>query len=240
MDGRRPPRDRLASSDPMNSGRAIAFVSVILLLASCGSLHSGTTITGLSSDFEGEEPGSIPAVFTVAETNGAGHCGTWGVASGGAGGSGGCMRLSDVHNAGETFNLLMTKDAVIADANIEVALRADGGTEDQGGGVLWRASGSDDYYIARWNPLEDNLRVYKVQGGVRTQFATAKVVVEPGQWHTLGVTATGDRMIVVFDGKMLLDHRDTTFMGPGRVGLWTKADAATSFDDFGVTPISKR
>ena len=117
---------------------------------------------------------------------------------------------------------------------MRVRVRADRGVEDQGGGLVWRAADGENYYIARWNPLEDNLRAYKVVDGRRTQLLTADVVADPDSWHGLVVSMTGERMEVRLDGEVLLFGEDGTFPGGGRVGLWTKADAATSFDDLEV------
>ena len=102
--------------------------------------------------------------------------------------------------------------------------------------MIWRARDAANYYIARWNPLEDNLRVYKVVGSKRTQLGSVGTTVKSG-WHQLGVRARGHHIEVWFDGALVLGIDDATFPGGGRVGLWTKADAATSFDDFSVTPV---
>ena len=50
------------------------------------------------------------------------------------------------------------------------------------------------------------------------------------QWHTVRVVAVGDRIQAWLDGALHLDHRDSRFKS-GRVGLWTKADSITAFDD---------
>jgi hypothetical protein len=83
------------------------------------------------------------------------------------------------------------------------------------------------------NPLEDNFRVYKVVGGKRSpEFQNAEVKVPAGEWHTLKVKMVGDHIECLLDGKKHLDVKDATFTGAGKVGLWTKADAQTSFDNF--------
>lgn len=100
---------------------------------------------------------------------------------------------------------------------------------------MWRAKDASNYYIARWNPLEDNFRAYHVKGGKRTQLATAKVKADPATWHTLRIVQAGNRIQGFLDGQKYLDVEDTTFPEAGGVGLWTKADAATFFDDLVVT-----
>jgi len=85
------------------------------------------------------------------------------------------------------------------------------------------------------NPLEDNFRVYKVVGGKRSaEFQNAEVKVPAGEWHTLSVKMVGDKIECSLDGKKYLEATDDAFTKAGKVGLWTKADAQTSFDNFTV------
>ncbi|MGE0143321.1 MAG: hypothetical protein AB7I19_05720 [Planctomycetota bacterium] len=214
--------------------RTIAILSVLFALPACGIGSSAPSVSDLNVDFDSAAVGELPIGFHATETNSRRKLGTWVVAEDGAGK---CIRLTQVENEGDTYNLLMSDAVLPADLRIAVRVRADGGEEDQGGGVFWRGRGPTDYYITRWNPLEDNVRLYKVERGVRTQFASAKVTATPG-WHDLVVEVRGGRMTVAFDGKALLDHTDATFSGAGHVGLWTKADAATSFDDLVVTALN--
>jgi hypothetical protein len=108
------------------------------------------------------------------------------------------------------------------------------GDTDRGGGLIWRAKDKDDYYICRYNPLEDNYRVYKVENGKRTQFASAKAAGDEA-WHTLRATMSGSKIACFLDGKKLLEADDSTFAGAGMVGLWSKADAQSFFDDLTVS-----
>ena len=123
-----------------------------------------------------------------------------------------------------------------ADLSVRVQQRADSGEEDQGGGVCWRALDADNYYVTRWNPLEDNLRVYKVEDGVRHELQSADVHADPATWHELEASMEGTHISVRFDGEELLALDDETFSADAgrRVGLWTKADASVSFDAFAV------
>ena len=100
-----------------------------------------------------------------------------------------------------------------------------------------RLSTPDDYYVARANALEDNVRFYRVVKGKREQLASANAKVEPNQWHTLALTAEGDRFTVSFDGKALLSAEDETFADSGKVALWTKADSVTYFDTISIMPL---
>jgi REP element-mobilizing transposase RayT len=111
-------------------------------------------------------------------------------------------------------------------------LKAVAGEHDLGGGIVWRYQDANNYYVVRMNPLEDNYRVYKVVAGKRTQLDTKEdVKVASGTWHRLKIKMIGDHIECYLDGKKLLDARDGTFQGAGQVGLWSKADAQTYFDE---------
>lgn len=170
-------------------------------------------------DFESDEPGKIARGFT-----GAG--GTWEVARD----TDNKVLFQKARNEDAVFNVALADETSYKDVDLSVRLRAVAGEVDQGGGVVWRAKDKSNYYIARFNPLEDNFRVYKVVAGKRTQFQSAKI---PGdqQWHTLRVTMKGDKITCYLDGTKHLEAQDSTFPDAGKVGLWSKADAQSYFDD---------
>lgn len=101
---------------------------------------------------------------------------------------------------------------------------------------MWRVQDVDNYYVCRFNPLELNYRVYVVEDGVRRQLGTAIAEVTVGAWHRVEVEHHGDHIVCWLDGKKLLDVRDDTISEAGGIGLWSKADARTSFDDLLVEP----
>jgi hypothetical protein len=136
-------------------------------------------------------------------------------------------------SSGSTFNLALVEGPGYKDLEISVRMKAVAGKEDQGGGIVWRAKDSKNYYVARYNPLEDNYRVYKVVNGRRSEFKSAGIPHSDG-WHTVMVRMKGDRIECYYDGKKYLDVKDATFKESGRVGLWTKADAQSRFDDLTV------
>lgn len=134
------------------------------------------------------------------------------------------------------YNLAMAEKIAVKDVDLSVKLRANGGKNDQGGGLIWRYKDEKNYYVCRINPLEGNYRVYKVVDGKRTQLQSADVNTDSGKWYTLRVVMTGNQMICYLDGQKLLEASDDTFKDAGLVGLWTKADAATSFDNVVAAP----
>jgi len=120
---------------------------------------------------------------------------------------------------------------------LTVRVRANSGRIDQGGGLIWRVRDARNYYLVRYNPLESNLRVYVVTDGSRRQLASAENISIPtGQWWQLRVAHTGRQITAWLDGVKRLQLSDESLPGPGGVGLWAKADAASSFDDLVIRP----
>jgi hypothetical protein len=120
----------------------------------------------------------------------------------------------------------------LQDGFVEVKFKPVDGKEDQAGGVIWRVQDADNYYVARANALEDNVTIYQTIAGKRVAFKNVDHKVASGVWHTLRVDFQGNRFIVSFDGEKVIEATDESFPGAGRVGVWTKADSVTSFDDF--------
>jgi hypothetical protein len=139
-----------------------------------------------------------------------------------------------------TYPVCFKNDTSVKDGFVEVKFKPVSGKEDQAGGLIWRCQDADNYYIARANALEDNVVLYKTVKGKRSSLDIVgrkggygvKEKVAPGQWHTLRVEFTGNKFSLLFNGKKLFDVEDNTFSGVGKVGVWTKADSVTLFDDF--------
>ena len=133
-------------------------------------------------------------------------------------------------NANSVFNITLVDDVNAKDVDLSVRMKAVAGETDQGGGLVWRAKDAKNYYLARYNPLEDNYRLYKVVNGKRTLLQNMDIPHSDG-WHTLRVTMTGDQIICRYDGKKSVEGKDSTFAKAGKIGLWTKADAQSQFDE---------
>jgi len=131
-----------------------------------------------------------------------------------------------------TFNVIVAPSAPYTDVDISVRFKPMAGQEDASGGIVFRFA-EGHYYVVRANALENNLRLYYYDRE-RHQLATATVQRPAlGQWHTVRVVAVGDHIQAYLNGVLLLDHRDSRYRS-GQVGLWTKADSITAFDDFVV------
>ena len=130
------------------------------------------------------------------------------------------------------FPWCVRNEPQFADGFVEVKFKAVSGKEDQAGGVVWRWKDGDNYYVARANALEDNVSLYYTQAGRRITIKYVDAPVAKNQWHTLRVEFAGKRIRVALDGKFYIEADDEHISGPGRVGVWTKADSVTLFDDF--------
>jgi len=127
------------------------------------------------------------------------------------------------------FNVIVAPPGPFTDVDVTVRVQPIAGREDASGGIVVRFA-DGRYYVIRANALEDNFRLYSYDGA-RRQLASARVTVPAfKQWHTVRVVAVGDHIQAWLDDALLLDHRDARFKA-GRVGLWTKADSITAFDD---------
>lgn len=180
-----------------------------------------------TENFDGTKPGEVPGGWTATKT-GQGEPKWTVVAENSAPSKPNALRQS-----GEAdYPVAFKNDTNLKDGFVEVKFKLVSGKEDQAGGVVWRVKDSDNYYIARANALEDNVRIYHFVKGKRTQFKGVSTKVAPGQWHTLRVNFSGNRFTVLFNGKELFTAEDDTFKDAGKVGVWTKADSVTLFDEF--------
>ena len=131
-----------------------------------------------------------------------------------------------------TFPVCIKEDTNLKDGFVEVTFKPISGKEDQAGGLIWRARDSNNYYVARANALEDNVTIYDTVNGRRTERKRTNVKVASNQWHTLRVDFQNNHFTVTLDGKKAIEWEDNTFKDAGKVGVWTKADSVTLFDDF--------
>ena len=185
--------------------------------------------------FEDAAVGKVPKGCLITETNGKGSMGTWKVMEmEGAPSGKKVFALTESKNSGSTFNLAIAEEANTKDLELGVKVKALSGQEDQGGGPIWRVKDANNYYICRWNPLEENFRVYYVKDGKRKELGSAKVEADSKAWHEIEIKMVGSEIKAEFDDKLLIELKDDTFAEGGMVGVWTKADACTAFDDFEV------
>jgi hypothetical protein len=194
-------------------------------------------------DFNTGEAGKAPKGFSTALT-GKGEPGNWVIAADEHDTSRGmCLAQTSMDKTGYRFPLCIYDGVSAADVDVSVQFKPLKGKEDQAAGIVWRYKDRDNYYIVRANALEGNVVLYKVENGKRTDLPVegkgrtygVKTDVPSGVWGTLRIVARGDLFGVYFNGKKLFDVKDKTFTGAGKVGLWTKADSYTLFDNLTIT-----
>ena len=134
----------------------------------------------------------------------------------------------------DSFPLILREKEQFGTLDISVRFKPLSGRIDASGGVVFRALDEANYYIVRANALEDNFRLYTFTEGSRSQIASATVTKPAlGKWHTIRVIVQGDHIQAYLDSILYIDHHDSSFV-KGYVGLWTKADSVTAFDDLKV------
>ncbi len=205
----------------------------LMFLAGCNAASSVAPTEG-AIGFDGP----TTAAWRAGSTGGSGPAATWEVRADprAISAPNALAMTAQNHESEERFNLYWSEALRFQNGRIAVAVRADSGEIDQGGGPAWRIKDENNYYICRVNPLEANYRVYVVKDGVRKQLATARVDIATGLWHKLEIEHVGDKITCWLDGKKQLEATDGALLGDGGVGLWTKADALTSFDDLSLAP----
>jgi len=217
--------------------KRIAFLSLLCLMtAPVINARGLQKKTQVKIDFEAVQTGKIPAGWIIEATNQKGDLATWQVTEDKTAPSGQkVLALTRTnHTFGGTFNLCWTRDISFLNGEIKVMFKANQGIEDQGGGVIWRAKDKNNYYISRYNPLENNFRIYYVKDGARRMLASARIKLPAGKWYELKIIQNGTKITGFLNGKKLLEVEDSTFKNAGGTGLWVKADGITSFDDFEI------
>ena len=140
------------------------------------------------------------------------------------------------HGFEQDYNVVLVQGPSITDCDLTVSMLPVAGKADMGGGLIWRAQDAQNYYITRVNPLEQNIRWYRVVKGVRYKLANFDHIISVDTWHTFRVVARGNHFQIIFDGQTVFDVQDETFQS-GQIGLWTKADAVTFFDDLRLSVV---
>lgn len=207
----------------------------LVVLASSAFMHAATW----TIDFSADTVGQPPKGFVFGHTAKTGSPGTWVVQ---AEGTNKYLIQTNSDATRSRFPLAVAGDVYAADVDVSVRFRPVSGRVDRAAGLVWRYRNEDNYYLVRANALEDNVVLYKVERSQRTDLPVKgagrtygqSVKVPAGQWSTLRVVATGPLFAVWLNGKKLYDVEDATFSLPGRVGVWTKADSVTQFDDLTI------
>jgi hypothetical protein len=233
--------------DPMNTWptlctkrhtwqRRLPRVQACAILLCVGLLLSGNAAgETVTLNFDTPAVGSLPAEFSTALT-GRGAPGAWRILEDPTATSGDkVLAQTSTDKTSYRFPLCIYDPLTATDVTVSVRFKAVAGTVDQAAGLVARWQDKAHYYIVRANALENNVRLYKVERGDRKQFAGKDVPVPSGQWHRLTLEVQGSHFRVFLNDTLLFEADDPTFRNAGKVGLWTKADSVTSFDDLTIT-----
>ena len=210
---------------PLAGASSIAAVALML---------SSAVATAQTITFENDAPGKPPKDFEFGLA-GEGGPGRWQVVADKTAAGGKALAQLSTNTAANRFLVAIYSPTVFANGEITTRCKPISGRVDQACGLIIRAADARNYYIARSNALESNVRFYRIRNGERQQLATAENVKTPsGQWHTLTLRAEGNRYTVSLNGKVLHTTTDTTTTEPrpteGRAGLWVKSDSVTNFE----------
>lgn len=213
-------------------------IRLLIILALVGWEASSLVISQVFSEehlrrwtFDSEVPGTLPDGFVVGKLFDGRPAGDWRVIEATAAPSPPNV-LAQLYGKGaeHAYKILLVKNVEATDLNLEVSFLAMGGQGDMGGGLIWRAADDRNYYLMRANPLEQNIRIYRVVKGVRQLLQNFDQTITVQQWHRLRILTKGCQVQVFYDERPVFDLCDQAF-STGWIGLWTKSDAVTYFDD---------
>ena len=188
----------------------------------------------IALDFDASPVGSLPTGFSSAITGAGGPVSWIVVQDSTAPSEGKVLAQTSTDKTSFRFPLCIYNRFAATDVTVSVSFKPVTGTVDQAAGLVARYRDKDNYYIVRANALENNVRLYKVERGKRKEFAGANVKVYPREWQTLGLEVEGTHFRVSLNDRLLFEADDSTFKDAGKVGLWTKADSVTYFDNFTI------
>ena len=209
----------------------VSFIASFQLAIGAVAVRAETGPPTSAWDFDREQPGTLPSEFLIGTLFDGRAAGDWQVlATDRAKSPPSVLAQLMAKGAEHAYKVILLKDVIASDLNLAVSFLPIQGKADMGGGLIWRAADDRNYYLARANPLEQNIRVYRVENGIRHLLENFNQTIDVRQWHTLQVTHQACHVNIFFDGRQVLDLCEKTFQ-TGMIGLWTKSDAVTYFDD---------
>lgn len=212
----------------------LVFVVSLGLMACKSDTKSQPVISSFNANgkdstitFDREAIGKLPSGWS-AET------GKWEVSNDGSNAT-----LKMAANDEGAFNIAVVKDLYYKNLELQARVKALQGNEDQGGGLVWRYIDKNNYYIIRANPLENNVRLYKVVDGRRKQMESKDIKMNADEWFTIRVISNNNKIDCYYNGERVFSSSDDTFPGAGSVGFWSKADAVSLFDDLTIKVLNQ-
>lgn len=217
----------------MNPWRMVLLSLILALVPGCAGSSGAESVGSLQEwTFDQAPPGALPTQFSIGTLFDGRPAGDWQVLTTDRAKSPPNVLAQLMPKGAEHgYKVVLIQGTESADMGLEVSLLPIGGKADMGGGLIWRATDDRNYYLIRANPLEQNIRMYRVVKGVRHMLKNVDQIIDLRRWHTLRVSMSGCQAQVYFDQQPMFDLCDETFKGQGLVGLWTKSDAVTYFDN---------
>jgi hypothetical protein len=206
-------------------------IAATVLFTSC--------VSAQTINFADTASGAKPNDFESALT-GNGKPGHWEVVEDASAEGGRALAQLHADRTDYRFPLAIYMPTVPSEVEATIRFKAISGKVDRAGGLAVRLVDRNNYYVARANALENNVRFYRVVAGRRQELASANTKVTAGEWHTLTLRSEKNRFSVSFDGKQLFTHTDATFGAAGKIALWTKADSVTHFEKLTITPLEPK
>ncbi|MBI3319122.1 MAG: ABC transporter ATP-binding protein [Candidatus Omnitrophica bacterium] len=232
----------IKEGETMRVIHAVGVVALVGVSVVCGVSRGVRAEDAKQADakactFDADHVGEAPSGFVFGRT-GSGRVGRWIVqADKDAPSSPNILAQVDADQTDYRFPVAVASEPILRDMRLSVKCKPVSGEVDQACGLVFRYQDENNYYITRANALEGNIRLYHVVKGDRQQFAGWNGPVASGAWHELVVEAQGSQFSVYWDGQEIINAQDQTFLSPGHVGIWTKADSVTYFDDLHVEPL---
>jgi hypothetical protein len=224
--------------------RVVAVGAIFVFLTSASHCRETTR----ESDFDSDSTGTLPKGFTETLTRDGGGPVKWRVVESNGAPSGNQIvaQLSEDRTRAR-YPLLVFNDFSAKDVDVSVKFKPVSGQVDQAAGIVWRLKDENNYFVVRTNSLENNVVAYKTVDGARTSIGIkgdaqaygVKAEVPSGRWSTLRVRMVGNTAEVFLNDKRLFEVENDTFVEAGKIGLWTKADSVTHFDDLRATSLDE-
>ncbi len=224
----------------MKTIKSIFVLSIIYTLLACNDANPKVTLAiddknlqkrDTVISFQNETETTVPKGFKVGNT--CSKEAKWNIIND----AGNKVVAQQAKNESDCFNILALDNLLYKNFTLTVKIKAIAGEEDQGGGLVWRYIDNNNYYIARCNPLENNFRFYKVVNGNRKQLKSVDCAIKSGEWFTMSISMNGNNIVCSLNGNKMIEESDDTYPNAGKVGLWTKSDAQSYFDDLSIEPI---
>jgi pyruvate,water dikinase len=107
------------------------------------------------------------------------------------------------------------------------------GSIDQAGGLAFGIRNINNYFVFRINALEDNVMLFEYVNGKRLTRANVPREITKDQWYRITVEIKGNTLKGYLDDDLVLEYTAERALA-GYVGLWTKADSVTFFDELSI------